>query len=137
MELTLTRKWLHDDCVIGELDVDGTFECFTLEDLPRPEKIPGKSAIPEGTYEVIINWSPRFKQRMPLLVNVLDFLGIRIHVGNFALETDGCILVGETRNTGWIGRSRAAYNALVSKLEAAITEGHKISITIKTEASND
>ena len=35
MELRLERKWFTPRATIGELHVDGVFECFTLEDVVR------------------------------------------------------------------------------------------------------
>jgi hypothetical protein len=130
MLLQLTRKWFSDNSTIGELRVNGEFECYTLEDPEREEKIPGETAIPGGKYEVIINHSQRFNKDLPLLLNVPQFEGIRIHVGNYPKDTDGCILVGQTRDTDFIGNSRVAFNELFEKLKAALqTEEVFIEIT--------
>jgi Family of unknown function (DUF5675) len=118
MDLKLVRKIFTEQSTIGELFVDGKFECFTLEDKVRPVKIHGETAIPEGIYEVIINFSPRFKRQLPRLLKVLNFEGILIHPGNSAVNTDGCILVGTTKSKDFIGNSRVAFNALFPKLEA-------------------
>jgi len=68
MELKLVRKELTDDCTVGELFVNGVFECYTLEDKVRPVKIKGETAISTGHYEVIVSFSSRFKKPLPLLV---------------------------------------------------------------------
>ncbi len=63
MELTLNRKWLTEVSTVGELLVDGRFECWTLEDRYRPPpapKVPRETCIPSGRYQVIINNSVRF-----------------------------------------------------------------------------
>jgi hypothetical protein len=99
--------------------IDGVFECFTLEDIERPVKIKAETAIPKGTYKVIINQSNRFKRLMPLLLNVPNFEGVRIHSGNTNHDTEGCILVGQTRNKNYIGQSRKAYAKLFKKMQAA------------------
>ena len=77
-----------------------SYICDTLEPTWRDykhgaQKIMGISAIPEGRYAVVITWSPRMKQWLPLLLGVPMFSGIRIHAGNTAADTAGCILVGE------------------------------------------
>jgi hypothetical protein len=132
MKLTLNRKWFTDKSTIGELFINDVWEAFTLEDPVREGlKIPGMTAIPAGTYEVIINMSKRFKKEMPLLVGVPNFSGIRIHSGNKAEDTLGCILVGQSRDIDWIGRSKAAYQMLFEKIQFAIAGGEHITITIR------
>ena len=61
--------------------------------------------------------SNRFKKVMPLLLNVPEFEGIRIHSGNTNHDTEGCILVGKTRSTDFIGGSRTAFTSLMAKLQ--------------------
>lgn len=126
MQITVKRLYKTDTSTIGELLIDGVFECFTLEDIERPVKIKAETAIPKGTYKVIINESNRFKRLMPLLLNVPNFEGVRIHAGNTNHDTEGCILVGQTRNKNYIGQSRKAYEKLFKKMQAA----KEISITI-------
>ena len=130
MNLTLIRKYPSTDCIIGELYVDGQFECFTLEDIERPVKIPKVTAIPRGTYEVVISYSNRFEKLLPLLQNVPDFEGVRIHTGNKATNTEGCILVGQSKTTDQVLQSVLAFNALFPKLQAAAGK-EKIFIEVK------
>lgn len=119
MLITLKRLYKTENSTIGELLIDGIFECFTLEDKERAVKIKSETAIPKGTYKVIINQSNRFKRLMPLLLNVPNFEGVRIHSGNTNHDTEGCILVGQTRNKNYIGQSRKAYEKLFKKMQAA------------------
>ncbi len=108
MELTLNRLSFKKS-VLGELLVDGVFECFTLEDLDK--------MIPAGRYEVVVTYSLRFKTMLPILLNVPGRSGIRIHAGNSEADTEGCILVGQAGGlVDWIGQSRLALNALMMKL---------------------
>ena len=95
MTLILQRTHEVGDTTFGKLYLnDMTFLNYTLEDKVREIKIKHQTTIPAGTYEIIINKSERFKQMMPLLLNVPGFDGIRIHKGNSAIDTSGCILVG-------------------------------------------
>ena len=133
MVLRLLRKWRTPDATIGELYVDGAFECFTLEDTVREGdisrvKVPGKTAIPAGTYGIEMTLSPRFQQVLPLLVAVPNFAGIRIHAGNTSADTEGGILVGKERDADDVRDSRLALKELLAKIEAT---GGPYSITIE------
>lgn len=130
MQLKLIRQEFTDKSTIGRLEIDGEFFCWTLEDKVRPEKIAGQTAIPAGKYEIDINWSERFKRYLPIILNVPHFTGIRIHSGNTAADTAGCILVGRTKETDFIGESVLAMNDLFPKLLKAIREDQKITIDI-------
>ena len=129
MQIKVNRKIFTDKSTIGELTVDGKFECFTLEDKVRPKKVKGHTAIPAGTYEIVVSFSNRFKKMLPLLLNVPNFAGIRIHAGNTDADTLGCILVGQTQGANFIGNSRSAFNSLFSKIKEA-TKKEKIFIEI-------
>ncbi len=130
MKLTLYRKWWTEKSTIGELHVNGAFFCFTLEDrLRHGAKVKHETAIPGGKYEVAITMSARFGRLMPLLVHVPGFEGIRIHAGNAAKDTSGCILVGRRRGTDSISESRSAYDELYQLLVKAINK-EKIEIEI-------
>jgi hypothetical protein len=130
MDLCVKRLEFSDDSTIGELSVDGRFECYTLEDKVRPVKIKGKTAIPAGKYEVVINFSQRFQKPLPLLLNVPNFEGVRIHPGTIPANTDGFILVGDTKGVDCIGQSRVAFARLFEKMKTA-AETQKIFIEIE------
>lgn len=135
MNLKLIRKYPKSDCVIGELYLNGAFECYTLEDPERTVKIKNVTAIPKGTYEIRITHSNHFKRDLPLLLNVPNYEGVRIHSGNTAADTEGCILVGKGKAANSISQSRDAFNALFPKLQAALQLGKvTIEITGGTEA---
>lgn len=133
MKLTLSRRWPDSACTIGQLLVDGMPQCFTLEDVVRPPGAPkvfGQTAIPAGTYGVVITHSPHFGRDLPLLLNVPGFEGVRIHPGNVAADTEGCILVGMDRLADSIGRSRLAFEPLFAKIVAALARGELVSIEV-------
>lgn len=132
MRLTLTRIERYSHATIGRLEMDGLFFGWTCEDVVRPYgvKIPGATAIPAGTYPVQITYSPRFKKRMPLLVGVPGFSGIRIHPGNTADDTEGCILVGYDRDGDEIKRSMLAYQDLFAQISGALEVAEDVFIEI-------
>lgn len=131
MNLKVARKTFTENSTIGELSIDGKFECYTLEDKVRAMgvKIWGATAIPEGMYEIIINFSQKFQRFMPLLLKVPNFEGIRIHSGNTSADTTGCILVGRATGKDSVANSRLAYKTLFAKMEAA-SKREKIFIQI-------
>jgi hypothetical protein len=94
--------------------------------------VPRHTAIPEGTYEIVINRSPRFKRDLPRLLNVPGFEGILIHPGNDADDTEGCLLPGRTASFSWVGESQLAFDALFAKLKAVSDIGGKITITVRS-----
>ena len=96
----------------------------------KARKIPGHTAIPEGSYPVVISKSPRFKKWLPLVQGVPDFEGIRIHAGNYPDDTQGCILVGDRFGVDRVLDSRVAFNRLFAKMEKALASKEKITLKI-------
>lgn len=138
MEMVIKRNESAKGATEGRLYVNGDFECFTLEDQDRAleaggVKVQNETAIPKGMYEVAITPSARFKRKMPELLNVPNFKGVRIHSGNTKDDTEGCILVGalnERTDDDFIGASRVAFSRLYPKIEKAIMQGEKVTLTI-------
>ncbi|GAB2571773.1 DUF5675 family protein [Spirosoma areae] len=110
--------------------------CSTLEDPIRElgpageGKIKGNTAILAGRYRVKLTFSERFGKVLPLLLGVLFFAGIRIHVGNWTADTDGCILVGLKREGNTLKGSIAAMKLLMDVLTQADKDNQAIYITI-------
>lgn len=129
MEIKVIRETYSKDSTIGKMYLNGQFFCYTLEDAVRDKKIKNITAIDAGKYEVIINFSNRFRELMPLLLNVKNYEGVRIHWGNYSKDTEGCILVGTKKGIDFIGNSRQCYAVLISKMKQAIQHG-KIFIEI-------
>lgn len=121
MKLMLKRRPSSSQSTIGDLFLDGAFFCHTLEDVVRDKKIHGETAIPNGTYKVIINMSNRFKRLLPLLLDVPGFEGVRIHSGNQASNTEGCVLVGmySESKKDWISNSKVTFDKLFAKMQKA------------------
>ena len=93
-------------------------------------KVRGKTAIPEGTYPLLVTPSPRFKCFLPLVQGVPGFEGIRIHAGNYPDDTQGCILVGENKFRGMVVNSRIWLNRLISRIAEAREQGESVWITV-------
>ena len=137
MKLELQRRTADDGATFGSLYIDGQWTCFTLEDEVRiigingSGKIPGQTAIPEGTYQVVVDQSQRFKRLLPRLKDVPYFEGIRIHAGNTTADTEGCILVGlDMVGTHVLARSLLALQVVMDKLTEGLQTG-PVTITIK------
>ena len=120
-------------CTIGEMYVDGNFQCYTLEDVVRPanEKVFGETAIPAGRYRVTITYSPHFGCDLPLVNDVPNFSGVRIHPGNSAADTEGCILVGLGKTENTITQSRLAFSGLFAEIRDAIEQGEEVWLEVK------
>ena len=136
MILRLERPELHPAYTVGRLYVDGNSECWVLEDTVRPEgeKVAGATAIPFGTYAVILDHSQRFGRTMPHILDVPNFEGVRIHAGNTVADTSGCLLVGMARAGASVFHSRLAFDELMKKLIAAKAFGDTITLeTVRKE----
>jgi hypothetical protein len=141
MKMLLQREALTEKSTAGRLFVAGAFECYTLEDTMREDprrpvaewKIKGRTAIPTGDYRVTLAPSPKRGGRvMPLLLAVPGFVGIQIHSGNTAEDTEGCILVGEWHeNADTIRGSKLAFDKLFPKIQAAVGRMEEVRIEVK------
>lgn len=149
MEIKLNRIEFNDKSTIGELFIDDKLVSNTLEDVVRQlpetcpntpkginckcaEKVYGKTAIPAGTYKVILSYSNRFKRILPEVCNVPHFLGIRIHSLNNSSQTEGCIGVGEWngKDKDWISNSKATYDRVFKLISEAIDRNETIELKI-------
>jgi hypothetical protein len=132
MKLVLERKYLKDTYTIGNLLINGEFFCNVLEDKVRVPfvKIPKETAIPYGTYKVTITYSNKFQREMPLLNDVPQYEGIRIHSGNTELDTEGCLLVGENKVKGEVINSKITFDKLYPILKETFNKGEEITIEI-------
>ncbi len=161
MELVLKRIAKRDGYTIGKLYIDsgdckysdysdysdyGAYKnssvstplCDTLEPTWRdvnewhPErKVAGRTAIPEGRYPVVITFSPKFGQWLPILLGVPMFKGIRIHAGNSARDTEGCILVGENRLKGRVYNSARCLRRVKEEIVKAKSRDEGVWITVE------
>lgn len=132
MELLLIREKFTPNTTLGSLSINGTPQCKTLEDTVREVKIKNETAIPEGKYKIILDVSKKFGKLMPLLIDVPQFDGIRIHSGYDKEDTRGCIIVGYVWGDDCIYRSRVAFNDLMEKLMQASKAKEEIWISIES-----
>lgn len=143
MVIGIDRKWKKDGYTISRVFVNGVyFGCNALEDTDRGisktdsineiknKKIYGSTAIPVGEYECVYTYSNRFKKYLPLLLGVPGFEGVRIHSGNSAKDTEGCILIGRNDKVGWVSNSREWTNRLIAKMREAWGKNEKVRIKV-------
>lgn len=134
MELLLKTKAKEKSCTIGDLYINGALFCNTLEDTVRDfgvngeGKIPKETAIPAGRYRVTLEYSPRFKKKLPYLHNVKYFTGIMIHGATNAKDVEGCIGVGKNTTKGNLTDSQLTLNKLLLIFE---TQTEEIWITVE------
>lgn len=151
MQIYLKRIAKRDTYTIGKLYIDGEYFCDTIEDKDRglyasmpldeleSKKVKHQTAIPRGCYQVTYTLSQRFKDkswaqklggRLPLLLKVPGFDGIRIHPGTDEDSTSGCLIVGQNKEVGKVIHSQATYAKLNDILFPAFEAGDKIWIQI-------
>jgi hypothetical protein len=143
MKLQVKRIFLGEEYTIGKLSYyDGlkwVYFCDTMEDKVRDlnknskfdngeVKVYGKTAIPYGNYKMVIEWSPKFQMNLPLLIDVNSFEYIRIHAGNTAEDSHGCILVGFNKEKGKVLDSKKTLNSLLQLLKDSKDAEHEIEI---------
>lgn len=151
MKLKIWRKWPKKDYTIGVFYISGKRLCNSLEDTDRGliQSMPtgkinqlktwGKTAIPKGTYKVILSVSPKFSTRawakkygglVPEILGVKGFSSIRIHPGTDASSTSGCPIVGDNLKVGKVLNSTKRYYELMGALMPAWEKGEEITIEI-------
>lgn len=142
VELHQVRKYFSETSTISELFYDGRFVCFLLEDKDRglqsdwdlarikAEKVYGKTAIPTGEYSIQITYSPKYKKDMPQVMNVKGFEGIRIHSGNVADHSEGCLLPGLTMKQDFVGNSREAVAKLYTIIKTNLDAKREVRLKI-------
>lgn len=131
---------------VGKLYIEGKLFCDTIEDRVRElhdlnadgdfddkgeGKVYGQTAIPAGTYPLTLSMSNRFKRLLPEIHNVPGFTGVRMHSGNTAEDSHGCLIVGINDKKGWVSRSKIYEQALVAKLKTYAGDGYAMQITIE------
>ena len=144
MKIEIRRRWKKDSYTIGELYVNGVFRCNTLEPQDRgfkssmssmsihEAKVPGKTAIPTGTYVCHMHWMVKRKKMRPQLMDVPGFFGIFIHEGNTVGDTRGCILLGENTSKGFLSSSKKHVIALSEAITDCDDRQEMVWVTVTT-----
>lgn len=147
MNITITRTTLASTYTIGRLSINSIYMCDTLEDCDRhlaqhmplatlkTLKVRAHTAIPTGTYRVAWTYSPKFGTHLPELLAVPAFSGIRIHSGNTADDTQGCIILGENKSKGKVLNSRATCARVLPLIEKAIKNNETVTVTVTVHNS--
>lgn len=149
MELVLKRKESNKNETLGELYIDGEFECFILEDEFREVKVKHETRIPQGKYEITLRtygghyerYTTKFRKwhkGMLQLMNVPNFTDILIHIGNKDSDSSGCLLTGKQVNKDNDDKitllySTIAYKQMYEKVIKAFDRKEQVYITIKDE----
>jgi hypothetical protein len=147
MVISIIRKPSEKGCTLSTWYVDGQYQCVGIEDVVRGQgqpKVHGQTAIPAGTYRVRNTMSTRFKRILPQLFDQpgkttlfgsrpIDNCGVRIHSGNYATDTEGCLLPGTTVAAGgtMVTNSRVAFDSLFAKINEALARKETITLTIR------
>ena len=142
LHFVLERRWRKPAYTIGRLYQNGTYLCNTIEDTDRglhsnmaaaqiaKIKVPDQTAIPTGSYKVVLSESPKFKRKLPEVLNVPGYTGIRIHKGNTADHTSGCLIPGENTATGRVTNSEKYEKLIGAAIAAAEAKKEDVWLTI-------
>ncbi|EAL7276269.1 hypothetical protein DUH66_00520 [Campylobacter jejuni] len=148
MKITINRRYTGKTCVIGKfkvLDDDKIlFECFSLEEDKEGLESGKDLRIPEGNYNLKRHSPSRFENTLrsitkkddDTMINVYNddvpaSRAILIHWGNTNKDTQGCILLGLTKdnNNESVGQSRQACKEFYDLMHGKNLEDIKLEIT--------
>lgn len=142
LHLTLIRKYRKETYTIGQLYENGAFLCNTIEDKDRglnnnmsasailKIKKANETAIPTGTYKLVVSESPKFKRELIEIVGVPGFVGVRVHRGNTAQDSAGCVIPGINSEKGKVTDSTKYEEILTKKVKTAIAKNEECYLTI-------
>jgi Family of unknown function (DUF5675) len=125
MIFVVQRKVISSVCTMGTLSIDWKQNCYTLEPPYAADTVKPR-AIPAGTYDLAIGYSPHFNRLMPQVQNVPGFEGILIHWGNYPDDTEGCTIVGTLEEANFVGHSVIAFDELFKVIQDAVASGPQV-----------
>jgi len=117
MKVDIYRKFETGEAITGEFWVDGVMECYYLEPSRFTPYYPGHPCIPAGVYRVVLTRSAHLGYVCPEVLNVPGRTATRWHIGNFPKDVLGCCVVGTVVDENAVENSKAAFEALMAKLE--------------------
>ncbi|EBF5556836.1 hypothetical protein FI440_06230 [Campylobacter coli] len=149
MKVTINRRYTGKTCVIGKFKVLDDeekilFECFSLEEDKEGLESGKDLRIPEGNYNLKRHSPSRFENTLrsitkkddDTMINVYNdevpaSRAILIHWGNTDKDTEGCILLGLTKdnNNESVGQSRQACKEFYDLMHGKNLEDIKLEIT--------
>lgn len=148
MELTVDRTTKTENSTIGKFSIDGEFFSYCLEPKDRGLtsnmseaqiaviKVKDKTCIPTGRYRVTKYFSPKHEAEVPVLVDVPGFAFVEIHAGNYATDTDACLLLGMGKMVDMVTMSRQAIGQFYPKFFTALEAGEEVWITYQDSTAN-
>ena len=141
MKISVERYLYSKDFTLGNVYLDGLYECKSLEDEHREVKVMHETCIPEGVYNVTLrtfgSHHEKYKVKFPEIhkgmlwvKDVPGFTSILIHIGNSDEDTSGCLLVGVVADekNGKVYKSTEAYLKLYRKVTDAMKRGETVTI---------
>ena len=133
MKIRIVRQHLKENYTIGKLYADNVYICDTLEDKVRSYgvKVAGETAIPYGKYLSGLTFSTRFQKYLPEIFDVPHFTGVRIHAGNTAADTEGCILVGKNKEVGKVLESQKTMEKIMQLYKQAQDKDEPVEVSIQ------
>lgn len=145
MQITVLRLPPSADFMLSALYIGAKLQCLGVEDEPRAVKVPGETAIPDGSYEMrfrtvgkmhqsyLAKFGDVFHKGMLEVCDVPNFTAVLHHIGNTDDNTEGCYLVGRSANiSGFIAESTSAYKDYYPQVRDALLRGEKVTITYRT-----
>jgi hypothetical protein len=125
-----------DEYPIDKLYANGVSVCYTLEGCDRyledgGAKIQNNTTVPHGLYSMTVNFSERFRKKVPLIMNVPGFLCIRLHSDNSVANTDGCVLVGMSKTIDKVLWSIDVVAVVIELIYKAVIDGQSITIEVR------
>lgn len=153
MIIKIDRKYKKDTYTIGKVYINDDYYCDSLEDKDRglkqsdsidyikSKKVYGQTAIPSGTYKVTVTYSNKFANKIwgkkyggkvPLILNIKGFDGVRFHPLSTPEMTLGCIGLGKNTIVGKITNTLETYYKFMDKyIMPCIKRGEEITLIIE------